>query len=375
MADSKSRTELLNVAAEEILIRVEGRTAGNQFTAEQIFTDGSDVNLLLTGASVMGETISAQNAQNISDLTLSGAKDDALDRVVADRFSPSVVRKQAAPSVGELTFSRSSIAAGAVNYNSGSIVETSNGTRFEILQTVAFGASSYGPITVDARAVEAGIAGNVSANTITNPVTSLPDGTIVFTNSTFFSGGANKESDDAFIDRAKRSFDAERRGTKGAIEYGALTVEGVVQATAYEPLDSTGQLTGFVFLYIADANGQANDQLISLVNAALPEYRGEGAPVDIFGATPTYVTVTLNLRYRSNINSQNAFEQVRDTIIAAINALDPNTILERALIIKACKSVDGVIVLDDAVVAPAGDIVPSDGEIFKTRADLILQAA
>lgn len=371
MADIPTRTELFNEGANEIIVRTNERTTGNQITSDQIFNEGSDANLLLAGASAMAEAVARLNAKNISDLTLSGARGEDLDRLIADRFPPSVVRKQASPSRGELSFTRSSTAAGAVDYLAGSIVETTSGIRFELLQTVSFSASAVGPIVVEARAVEAGIGGNVAANTIVRPVTNLPDGTITFTNTTFFSGGSDVETDDSFVERAKRSYAAERRGTLAAIEYGALTVEGVDQATAEEPRDSNGQLLGFVYLYIADANGQANDQLIELVRVALLDYRSGGNPVDIFGSIPTYVSISLLLRYSTNINTQDAFNQVRDTVVARVNALQPGETLERALIIEACKSVSGVIVLDDAVVTPTGDVVPDTGEIIRTRTDLV----
>ena len=43
-------------------------------------------------------------------------------------------------------------------------------------------------------------------------------------------------------------------------------------------------------------------------------------------------------------------------------------------ITTAARSVPGVIVSDGAVVVPAGDVVPSTGQVIRTRLDLITAA-
>ena len=230
MTDFPTRDDLFNVGANEILTRAQARNVGRQITAEQIFTPGSDANLFLAAGSVMNEEVSRANARSISNLTIDGASGIDLDRLVADRTNGTVPRKEAAASRGSLRFSRTSTAAGAVTYDLGSVVQTQSGIRFMILQNVSFGGASLGPITVDARAVEAGIGGNVDENTINRQSTPFPDTTMIVTNPTFFSGGDDIETDSAYRARAKRFFQAARRGVLGAIEFGALTVEGVRQA-------------------------------------------------------------------------------------------------------------------------------------------------
>jgi uncharacterized phage protein gp47/JayE len=371
MPDLPTRDDLFNVGANEVLSRAQARTTGRQITEDQIFLDGSDANLLLASSSVMGEEVVRQTSEALNNLTLDGASGEALDRWVADRYSSSVVRKEASPSRGSLTFTRSSTAAGAVNYESGSIVQTEGGTRFELLQTASFSGSSLGPITVNGIAVNAGIGGNVPAGSITRAVTAFPDSTMAVTNSESFSGGDDTETDASFRNRARLFFPQASRGILDAIEFGALTVSGVRQATAEEVLNSDSWPTGFINLFIADVNGQANSQLIELVRIALLEYRSAGNPADIFGAIPVYESISLNLSYQTNVDTLAAFEQIQDTLIAQISQLAPNSILERSLIFAACRSVTGVIVADDAVVTPVGDVVPSQGQIIRTRKDLI----
>lgn len=366
-----TRDDLFNVGADDIIQRADGRTTGRQFTADQIYLEGSDVNLLIAGTSAMGEEVVRQAGSELNALTLDGAFGDDLDRWIADRYGPDLPRKEASPSVGVLRFTRTSTGAGAVNYLSGSIVQTESGVRFELLQTASFTASSLGPVDVNARAVNAGIGGNVAAGTIVRAVTAFPDPTMLVTNPSFFSGGDDTESDDSYKSRARRYFPAARRGVKSAIENGALRVAGVREAVAEEVLDSNGNITGPVYLYIADANGQANQSLIDLVQIELLDFRALGIPVFIFSSIPVYVSIVLLLRYQSTVNSADALEQVKDTIVAQVSTLAPNQTLEVALLIEACKSVTGVIVLDDAIVSPTGDVVPTAGQLLRTRKDLI----
>ena len=62
---------------------------------------------------------------------------------------------------------------------------------------------------------------------------------------------------------------------------------------------------------------------------------------------------------------------MQNATVAAVNALPPNATLTVALLFGAARSVPGVIVLDDAVQEPVGDLVPSAGQIIRTRFDLV----
>jgi hypothetical protein len=140
---------------------------------------------------------------------------------------------------------------------------------------------------------------------------------------------------------------------------------------AIEELDSQGIPTGRVALYIADANGQANNALVQAVLGALLEYRGCGVYVDVVASLPVFVPIRYNLRFAAGIDSTLAFAQVQNAAVAAVNSLRPNQTLEVSLLTAVARSVPGVIVLDDAVVTPVGDLVPSAGQVIRTRPDLV----
>lgn len=372
MADLPTRTELFNIGADDLIARASARPGNRQASAEEIFTPGSDLNLLIAASSAMAEEIVRQLGRSAQDLTLDGAQDEggALERFVADRFGTSVVRKQPAPALVTLQFSRTSIAAGAQIYESGSRVSTAGGIQFELTTSASFPSTSFGPITALARAVDAGISGNVSANTITQFVTAPTDTTISVTNPSFASGGDDLETAPRFRERARLFPTSREKGTLTAIEFGALTVDGVRQATAEDQVGPDGP-TARVNLFIADANGQASSQLIALVQTALLEFRAGGIGVDIFGAIPTFVTIQLSLGFEANIDTTAAFDQVRQVIVSRVNELDPQETLYRSLISDAARSINGVIVRSDSIVAPVGDLVPAAGQILRTRADLV----
>jgi uncharacterized phage protein gp47/JayE len=371
MPDLPTRAQLADVFADELLTRAELRPVGDRITPEQVYTPGSDINLIMAGSAAMGEEIVRTAGRATADLTLDGAEGEALDRWVADRYSPTLVRKSAAPAQVTLSITRTSIAAGAVPYSSGSVVQTDGGVRFELLADAPLGASSLGPVTVAAEAVEAGTSGNVAANTITSFITQPPDSTMLVTNPDVAAGGAATETDESLKSRARLFYQQARRGTLAAIEFGALTVPGVAQATAEEQLNSLGVPNGLVFLYISDANGQSNALLEAAVADALLEYRGGGIVVDVFGAVPVLQSIVLSLSYTAGTDTAAAFNSVRAAVVAAVNALAPGDTLYRSIIIEAAKSITGVIVSDTAVTVPTGDVVPTSGQVIRTSKDIV----
>ena len=312
-----------------------------------------------------------QLGQSVNDLTLDGAKAAALDRLVADRYSPYLPRKTASQALVTLQFTRTSIVAGAVNYAAGSIVRSAGGVRFQLDVAAAFGAVSLGPVNVAARAVDAGSTGNVADGTITEFVTAKPDDTMLVTNPDVAAGGDDNETDSAYRARARAFYGAARRGILAAIEFGALTVPGVRQALAVELLNSLGVPSGFIDLYIADANGQSNGLLNAQVLLAMPEYAAGGIVPTVYGAVPVLQSVQYDLSYEAGIDTVAAFAQVRASAVANINSLRPGAPLYIANLYSIAVAVTGVIAEDSSVVVPTGDVIPTSGQILRTRDDLV----
>lgn len=371
MADLPTRADLFDIGADEVLSRSAARPAGQRLTAGEVYTEGSDINIAVAASSVMAEEVVRQVALRTAAWMLDNAEGEDLDRLVADRYSPTIVRKGATPALVTLEFSRVAGALPGAVIAQGTKVRTTDGIEFETTAVATFLAGSTGPVSAPAQAVLTGQDGNVAETTITEFLTQPSDPNITVTNPDVAAGGDEEETDPRLRDRARKFYLAARRGTVPAIEFGALTVAGVRQATAIEQLDDLGRPNGFVSLYIADALGQANSALVAAVEVALLEWRGAGVYVYVSAAVPSYVDIVLRLRFESGYDSTAAFEQVRLAVVAAVNRLAPGKTLTEALITKAIQTVPGVIVLDDAVQAPVGDVVPVASQVLRTTVDRV----
>lgn len=369
--DLPTRADYFRIGADEVAARSAARPIGQRISANEVYTEGSDINVVMASASAMAEEVTRQLSLRISALLLDGASGEDLDRLVADRFSPTVVRKAATPAVGTVQFSRVAGAFPAATIPAGTVLRTSAGTEFETTVVASFPAASSGPISASIRARQAGVAGNVAAGAVTQFQAPPSDPNILVTNAEPTAGGDQTENDARLRARARDFYRAARRGTLAAIEFGALTVPGVRQATALEEVDSLGVPTGRVSLYVADALGQANAALVAAVQAALLEYRAAGVYVDVASASPLFVPVVYNLRFAAGVDTTAAFALVQSATVSAVNALAPSAVLPVSLLFSVARSVPGVIVLDDAVVAPVGDLVPSAGQAIRTRLDLV----
>lgn len=372
--DFPTRAELFETAADDVLERAAAREPGRRISPEEVYTEGSDVNILLSASSAMADEVVRQLVAAFGALFLATAEREDLDRLVFDRYSAEVVRRGATAAIVPVVLRRTGGALAALPIPVGTTVGTGDGVTFRTVTLAAFDAGSVGPVTVFAQCTAAGIQGNVAVGTVVELVDALGDPNVVITNEEPGAGGDDTESDASLRDRARRFLPSARRGTVEAIRFGALTVEGVRQATVVEDVDVDGSPTGRVTCYIADANGQANAALVDAVRTRLVEYRAAGVVVDVYGGTPTLVPIVLRLRFAANFDSTLVFDSVRRAIVAAVNVLPPGDTLTRSLIFAVARSVPGAIVLDDAIVSPVGDVVPTGGEVLRTAVELVTPA-
>ena len=366
-----SRSDLFNRGALEVFARSALRPPDQRISREAVFTEGTDINILLAGASAMGDQVMQELAAHCAAQLLDSAEGEDLDRVVYDRYHPFLARKQPAAALVPLRWSRPNPAGGAINLPVGYRVRTVRGTEFALVQPLAIPAGGVTPVTVSAQAVATGAAGNVALQTITQAIAVFPDPDLSVTNLEPATGGADTEGDASLRARARAFWKTARRGVLGAIQLGASSTPGVASANVIEELDATGRQTGRVFCYVADIAGQGNSVLAAAVRTNLLEYRAAGIYVDVFGSLPRFEDIIYRLRYKPGTDSAAAFAEVQFLTVARVNALMPGETLPRSLLFEAARRVPGTIVLDDAVVEPAGDIVPVGAEIIKTSPELV----
>ncbi len=369
MADIPTRADLFNVGADELFLRSEARAPGTRVSPEEVFTEGSDVNMLIAGASAMGDEVIRSNVLRVRALMLDGAEGQCLDRLTADRSNGEVVRLQATPAVGTIAITRTDGTLGRT-YAVGERLRAIGGVEFEITTAVTLAPAALGPVSAQVRARDTGTGGNVDPGTVNAFAVGQPDGSVCI-NAEPMAGGDSQETDARLRSRMRRFYIGARRGTGPAIEFGALTVAGVRLATAIEEVDSFGRPNGVITLFISDAQGRANSALAAAVRLALLDYRAYGIFVDVVASTPRFEAILYRLRFDTGVDSTIAFDAVRSRTLAVVNGLAPQATLEVSLLFEAARAVPGVIVLQDAIVAPVGDVVPARGQVIRTTLDLI----
>jgi uncharacterized phage protein gp47/JayE len=368
-----TREDLFQVGAGEVFSRGQNRPPGARVSPQAVFTPGTDINIVLAACSAMGDETLRHLALRMAALYLDSAEDEDLDRLVADRFSPEIVRKQSAQAVVPLELTRPipPSTGAVVTLDVGTKVRTTGGTEYAFTEAASFPLNSTGPISVRAQAVLSGTGGNVEQGEIRQFSQTPADATILVTNPEPASGGTDIETDASLRARARLFFVTARRGTLPAIEAGALGVDGVVAATAEEILGLDGLPTGEVRLFVADELGRSNQVLTAAVNQRLREFRAGGIIVPVFTTRPRLETIAYQISFRSGTDTRAAVNQLKAITVAAVNTLFPREPLQRSLLFALARSIPGAIVGDAAVQLPAGDIQPADQEVIKTSLDLV----
>lgn len=332
----------------------------------QVDVVGSDANVFVGTTSNLAYALVVQLAFSAARLMLDGAEGDDLDRYAYDRYQ--IQRKGASGALVTLRAFRTATGTpGSIPI--GTKVATVTGVEYVTLETITFGASDTQATGV-ARATQAGKATQVGKNAISkfSQPSNLFDPTLQVVNDDRSAGGEDAEDDGTFRERIRDFWRTARRGTLGAIEFGATSVAGVVSAQAVEALSSIGGPARVVNLYIADSSGIANAALARAVQIQLDDFRAAGIQVIVYPSLPTIVDVVLSLTFAANVDTSSLAELVRSAIVEYINSLPVNGTLTVGGLqtVLSRYAVDGLIPLQGSLVAPTGDLVPSAGQSLRT---------
>jgi len=346
------------------------RAHATQIDPNKIDVQGSDINLFVGSAAYMAYAISRQMVDRIGALTLNGATDDDLDRYAMDRYQ--LTRKGAVAAVGVVTFSRLTSAGGAGSIPINTILQSLTGFQYITTSTATFSSGGLSA-TATVQATLAGKEYQVGSNqiqTISNP-SALFDTTIKVTNPLQTSGGEPAEDDATFKNRIQSFWQTANRGTIGAIQFGALTVPGIVSAYVEEVTNLSGTPTRLVNLYVADSSGLATSPLTLQVANVLSDYRACGIYVNLIGGMPQIVDVTLSLAFSGNVNTSSVTEDIRNAIVDFINSLGVNQMLSLAALYALLYRFQnqGLVVTESTIVSPTGSIIPTPGYTLRTTID------
>jgi uncharacterized phage protein gp47/JayE len=332
----------------------------------QVDVEGTDVNIYVGVAAVMAFNVILQLVYSINRLLLDGCEGEDLDRYGLDRYKLS--RKGASPAVGQARFWRKSTLGGGGDIPVGTKLVTLTGIEYLTTTTAIFSASSL-VAYANIRAVQAGKSTQVGKNNVRRfqDLTSIFDQTIQLNNDSATAGGEDSEEDDVYRERIREFWTSARRGTLGAIEFGAKTVEGVYSAQAVEALTPANQPARVVNLYVADSSGVSSAALGAAVNITLDEWRAGGIAVLTSSSVPQLISIALKLVFKGGTNTSALTENIRAAVFEYVNSLTVNAPLYRSELMSILQRfrLDGLVVNNDTVAEPTGDLVPNAGRTIR----------
>jgi len=309
---------------------------------------------------------------------------DYLEELATDHFGDSFARLDAQKATGTVTFSRATAGAGAGTIPAGTIVKTEldasgQSQSFETLIDVSMGALALS-VNASVRALEGGTAGNVDADSVTVIQTALFDNTIEVNNENAFAGGAEEQDDATYREYIYNLIQTLGKATPASIKAAALNVTGVEKATVDESVVAvrewdiaTDSGTGSTFyiirvkLYIADANGTADDSLIAAVEDAIDSVRAAGVRVDVIAAEALEMDwlaeVTLNPSGPNYATFQNDVSEIETTMQQYISNLEVGDDFIRTTARTAIMAIWGPSgtndITDFVTNTPSGDVATS----------------
>lgn len=342
--------DLYKTGSDEVLLRNPKLTA----------REAGSVNDAYIGAgAAIGDEILVRALRKIAATYIDNAEGEDLDDLAWDHFG--LLRQDAVQSVGTLLLSRPNDAAGAGQIPIGSRFTTNPGGTSEVVEFETTETKSLTGLSVSiaAKAVLGGTGGNVAASTITVVKSTLFDGSITVNNPDKFAGGVDREEDPAFRDRIKGYLETLRRATPGAIVYGAKAMGVVVFAN----LDESTAAQGYITLYVADIDGNANAELIAQVQAEMLNWRAAGVTLNVSGAVAVTQALTFALTYDTGVDTEAVKQKAIDAAKAYRDTLDVGKVLYVSQLYKAIQSIPGIKGV--SITVPAGNVAPDPDEIIR----------
>lgn len=363
-----THAELFEIALGEAL-------ATNPAVAEEMArAQGSTLWWELNSMAAPGSEVGFQAAERFRALYLDTATGVALDRLVADRYF--TARQGATAAFVELTFTRAT-SVGDLTIPAGTGVQATDQTlRFETERELEI-PDGFSVGTVRATSTALGSDQAAEPATLVSFVGGVIETDLAVTNASRSAGGNDRESDADLRARVRGIFVNARRATLSALVQGALEVEQVRTAAAFEITDDQGCPVGAAQVVIADAAGHSNASLEAEVVEELEEWRAAGIDVDVIGGVRTERDIAVSIVFESGTSTEAALLQVRRVIVAFVNRLQPRSedtvagavaaaksILTQGIIESAARTVPRVVGV--TVTAPAATEVPELGEVIRT---------
>lgn len=345
--------------------------------AAAIDKPGNALHVVALAGSAMAEECEARSVSRAAAHLSATAVDEDLDRGIAEDTFERLPRLRASAAVISLTVRRSAPGASDGFLAPGTKILVGSATFSIDYPGVAFAAGDIGPFPLSATCTTLGTAGNVlaAAGVSFQRPSELFDPTLSLTAVGDAAGGAEREQDAAYRGR-RAAFDAGLDRSVRLVEAAALSVPGIRYAVAVEDVNpQSGELTGQLSLYVADANGRANDALLARVRLGLRGARLGGQTIRLFGASPIFQSIVLRVRVKLGADIGIVQTAVRGAVVAAVNKLRPGDSFQRETLAAAIFAVPGTQpdpLYPFGVVSPATNIAAtSSATLFRTAPELV----
>ena len=265
-------------------------------------------------------------------------------------------RRAAARAEGSITFQTTAAAAAALSIPVGTVCMTAGLVRFETVEEGTIPAGSQS-VTVRARAVEAGSGGNVAAGTI-RTMAVAPVGVSSCTNAGAFTGGTDREEDEALRTRILETFRRMPNGANAALyEQEALSFPEVSAASVVPRPRGVGT----VDVVIATAAGLPDSELLEEVESHLEAKREIAVELQVKAPTAKQMDVTVQVAARAGADSAAVIQAVKSAIQTWFDGKLLGQSVLRAKLGDIIYEVEGVE--NYAITAPAADVAVDVDEL------------
>jgi hypothetical protein len=325
--------------------------------------------------------------QVLSLTRLATSSGSDVDTFVAD-FG--LARLPAVASSGSVSFSRNSF-TNAAFVPVGAQVKTADGSRiYQVIAdstnsafngisgfTLAPGVASINVTVVDVTtnasgALAIGTAGNVQANTITLPASSMT-GIDFVNNAAPFENGIDAQSDPSTKISFSNYVQTRSRGTLAAVTYAVESVQQNIECTIQENIATDGTYRpGNFVVTVDDGTGSPPSALLLAVSASISNYRPLGSTWTVRATTQVLATISLT------INNAALVGTVQAAVLAYVDTLPTGGMLPYSRIAMVAYLVDPSITDVTAVLLNGGtaDLAPGVGFTIKaTSASVTVSSA
>lgn len=261
---------------------------------------------------------------------------------------------------GMLRFSVEQTQSEALVIPKGTICMSAGLVRFETskAETLVPGALF---VDVSAQAVEEGPSGNVSEGSV-RVMAVAPPGIRTCTNPVGFVGGGAKEEDEHLRLRVLESYQRMPNGANAA--YYEREARSILQVVAVNVI-SRARGRGTVDVVVAGAMGDADVELINMVQAHLEKQREIAVDVCVLAATVVPFALSVQLKLRQGAEQETVEQKVETALSAYFSGRRLGESVLRAKLGQLIYEVEGVE--NYTIVQPAQDLVIQPGQLPKPQ--------